>query len=216
MQLNLVLVDEEDRRYFKQQEIILWRKADKTRKPFQASLQQQYKQMQNPNVQFSNSDQSITGSARNLGATGDLENNSRLEDGNGPLEAPNEEGTKRYARSPLEQSSSSEQPTPDKEFQSVINSQENRTMSPLTSDNPIEEQLPSPPASTPRINDEAPTAKAAAAGPAEEAEAEVVEEPLLTPPSLTAATLPVLEEVSGKKKEKESSSKTPIALTEDN
>ena len=26
--LNLVLVDEEDRRYFKQQEIILWRKAD--------------------------------------------------------------------------------------------------------------------------------------------------------------------------------------------
>lgn len=29
--LNLVLVDEEDRRYFKQQEIVLWRKADKTR-----------------------------------------------------------------------------------------------------------------------------------------------------------------------------------------
>jgi vacuolar protein sorting-associated protein 26 len=29
--LNLVLVDEEDRRYFKQQEIALWRKADKTR-----------------------------------------------------------------------------------------------------------------------------------------------------------------------------------------
>jgi vacuolar protein sorting-associated protein 26 len=26
--VNLVLVDEEDRRYFKQQEIILWRKAD--------------------------------------------------------------------------------------------------------------------------------------------------------------------------------------------
>ncbi|XP_037061159.1 LOW QUALITY PROTEIN: vacuolar protein sorting-associated protein 26A-like [Peromyscus leucopus] len=32
--LNLVLVDEEDRRYFKQQEIILWRKApEKLRKP---------------------------------------------------------------------------------------------------------------------------------------------------------------------------------------
>jgi len=29
--LNLVLVDEEDRRYFKQQEIVLWRKADKAR-----------------------------------------------------------------------------------------------------------------------------------------------------------------------------------------
>jgi len=48
--LNLVLVDEEDRRYFKQQEIILWRKGDRTRKPFQVTLQQQYKQMQNPNV----------------------------------------------------------------------------------------------------------------------------------------------------------------------
>lgn len=30
--LNLVLVDEEDRRYFKQQEIILWRKGEKLRK----------------------------------------------------------------------------------------------------------------------------------------------------------------------------------------
>lgn len=33
--LNLVLVDEEDRRYFKQQEITLWRKGDKMRKPIQ-------------------------------------------------------------------------------------------------------------------------------------------------------------------------------------
>lgn len=33
--LNLVLVDEEERRYFKQQEITLWRKGDKTRKPIQ-------------------------------------------------------------------------------------------------------------------------------------------------------------------------------------
>jgi len=31
--LNLVLVDEDDRRYFKQREITLWRKADKKRKP---------------------------------------------------------------------------------------------------------------------------------------------------------------------------------------
>lgn len=30
--LNLVLVDEEERRYFKQQEIILWRKGERTRK----------------------------------------------------------------------------------------------------------------------------------------------------------------------------------------
>lgn len=131
-----MLVDEEDRRYFKQQEIILWRKADKTRKPFQASLQQQYKQMQNPNVQFSNSDQSITGSSRNLGAGVEGDNNRLAEDGNnGQLETGN--GSSSKFRSPLEQSSSSEQPTPDKEFQSVINSQDPRTLSPLTTDNPI-------------------------------------------------------------------------------
>jgi len=39
--LNLVLVDEDDRRYFKQQEITLWRKryggADKTRNISRAS-----------------------------------------------------------------------------------------------------------------------------------------------------------------------------------
>lgn len=33
--LNLVLVDEEERRYFKQQEITLWRKGEKTRKTIQ-------------------------------------------------------------------------------------------------------------------------------------------------------------------------------------
>ncbi|XP_022646470.1 vacuolar protein sorting-associated protein 26B-like isoform X3 [Varroa jacobsoni] len=37
--LNLVLVDEEERRYFKQQEIILWRKGEKTRKPVMAVRQ---------------------------------------------------------------------------------------------------------------------------------------------------------------------------------
>lgn len=141
MKLNLVLVDEEDRRYFKQQEIILWRKADKTRKPFQASLQQQYKQMQNPNVQFSNSDQSIAGSARNLGAQAESESNSRLADDSGQLDGGNGSSSNKF-RSPLEQSSSSEQPTPDKEFQSVINSQENRTMSPLSADNPITGSIP--------------------------------------------------------------------------
>lgn len=35
--LNLVLVDEEDRRYFKQQEITVFRKADKVRKPVQST-----------------------------------------------------------------------------------------------------------------------------------------------------------------------------------
>lgn len=40
--LNLVLVDEEDRRYFKQQEITLWRKGERSRKlPLSGSLYQQ-------------------------------------------------------------------------------------------------------------------------------------------------------------------------------
>lgn len=38
--LNLVLVDEEERRYFKQQEIILWRKGEKTRKQIQSQAPQ--------------------------------------------------------------------------------------------------------------------------------------------------------------------------------
>lgn len=38
--LNLVLMDTEDRRYFKQQEIILWRKSDKMRKPLSTSQSQ--------------------------------------------------------------------------------------------------------------------------------------------------------------------------------
>merc|ERR1712154_596940 len=35
--LNLVLVDEEERRYFKQQEITIFRRADKVRKNYQAA-----------------------------------------------------------------------------------------------------------------------------------------------------------------------------------
>jgi len=114
--LNLVLVDEEDRRYFKQQEIILWRKGEKTRKPFQASLQQQYKQMQNPNIQFASSDQSLKS-----------ETNAKADSNH-----------KSSARSPLEDSSgtSSEQPTPDKEFRTVINSQGGTVTSPLAEDQP--------------------------------------------------------------------------------
>lgn len=57
--LNLVLMDTEDRRYFKQQEIILWRKADnfagialKARQ----QQQQQNQQQSSPNQSLSNSD----------------------------------------------------------------------------------------------------------------------------------------------------------------
>ena len=46
--LNLVIVDEEDRRYFKQQEIVLWRKGEKLRKPL---CQQQVGHIQAPQYQ---------------------------------------------------------------------------------------------------------------------------------------------------------------------
>lgn len=36
--LNLVLVDEEERRYFKQHEIVLWRKGDRIRRPVQSQI----------------------------------------------------------------------------------------------------------------------------------------------------------------------------------
>lgn len=54
--LNLVLVDEEDRRYFKQQEIVLWRKADKYKSKqersdhmqvYESTLDQQQNQQNN-------------------------------------------------------------------------------------------------------------------------------------------------------------------------
>ncbi|UJR25513.1 hypothetical protein I4U23_006859 [Adineta vaga] len=44
--LNLVLVDEEERRYFKQQEIVLWRKQDKIK---QKNSARQYAQFEPPN-----------------------------------------------------------------------------------------------------------------------------------------------------------------------
>uniref|UniRef100_A0A1I8BZP7 Vacuolar protein sorting-associated protein 26 n=1 Tax=Meloidogyne hapla TaxID=6305 RepID=A0A1I8BZP7_MELHA len=48
--LNLVLIDEEDRRYFKQQEIILWRRLEK---PFRQPIQQHFQQSQGPIVRSS-------------------------------------------------------------------------------------------------------------------------------------------------------------------
>ena len=104
--LNLVLVDEEDRRYFKQQEIILWRKGDRTRKPFQVTLQQQYKQMQNPNVALS-SNNSLKESQSNEGISNSAADGGE-KDG---VSSENGKGN-----------TNEEQPTPDKEFQATINS----------------------------------------------------------------------------------------------
>ncbi|CAF2414309.1 unnamed protein product [Rotaria sp. Silwood2] len=47
--LNLVLVDEEERRYFKQQEIVLWRKQDKDKDKTKQSSKQ-YAHFQRPNT----------------------------------------------------------------------------------------------------------------------------------------------------------------------
>uniref|UniRef100_U5EWK8 Vacuolar protein sorting-associated protein 26 n=1 Tax=Corethrella appendiculata TaxID=1370023 RepID=U5EWK8_9DIPT len=48
--LNLVLMDTEDRRYFKQQEITLWRKSDKARKPVSSSSALMSQQQHNPHI----------------------------------------------------------------------------------------------------------------------------------------------------------------------
>jgi len=101
-----------------QQEIILWRKGDKTRKPFQASLQQQYRQMQNPNAQLSNSDQSISGGKAGSASQPTTSGESIDENADGEPVTRTHHNTK----SPLEDDINSEQPTPDKEFQSVLNS----------------------------------------------------------------------------------------------
>jgi hypothetical protein len=61
--LNLVLVDEEERRYFKQQEIVLWRKADKYKsKQERADQMQVYESAQE---QLAKGQQSADGSAQN-------------------------------------------------------------------------------------------------------------------------------------------------------
>ncbi|CAF1184413.1 unnamed protein product [Adineta ricciae] len=55
--LNLVLVDEEERRYFKQQEIVLWRKQDKVK---QKNSARQYAQFEPP-TSAQKSDDGLTG-----------------------------------------------------------------------------------------------------------------------------------------------------------
>jgi vacuolar protein sorting-associated protein 26 len=54
--LNLVLVDEEERRYFKQQEIILWRKADQYKSKLERS---NHMQLYEPTRKFSKNDDAV-------------------------------------------------------------------------------------------------------------------------------------------------------------
>lgn len=53
--LNLVLVDEEERRYFKQQEIILWRKGERIRRPIQTHTMVEIKPEDEWNERIGNS-----------------------------------------------------------------------------------------------------------------------------------------------------------------
>jgi vacuolar protein sorting-associated protein 26 len=78
--LNLVLVDEEERRYFKQQEIILWRKADKYKS----------KQERSDQMQVYESQQDQINNAKNLTTTSTTSNkiiniNKNKHDENGDL-----------------------------------------------------------------------------------------------------------------------------------
>jgi len=97
----------------------LWRKGDKTRKPFQTSLQQQYKQMQNPNVTLSNSNSSLKPSDSQDESGGD-------QDGK--------------AESVLD----NEQASPDKQFQAAINSTESGPTEFSTPTSPTEEEKENP------------------------------------------------------------------------
>ncbi len=66
--LNLVLVDEEERRYFKQQEIILWRKADKYKSKQERSDQMQiYESAQEQLQNSAKKSENYSGSNKNNG-----------------------------------------------------------------------------------------------------------------------------------------------------
>lgn len=89
--LNLVLVDEEDRRYFKQQEIILWRKADKYKSKqersdqmqvYESTLDQQQQQLQQQQQQSNNNKKPSKSRIRH-DENGDLLNESDEDSNNG-------------------------------------------------------------------------------------------------------------------------------------
>lgn len=96
----------------------MWRKGDKTRKPFQASLQQQYKQMQNPNVTLSNSNSSLKPS----------ESQDDCGDPDGKAESVLD----------------NEQASPDKQFQAAINSTQSGPTEFSQPTSPTEEEKENP------------------------------------------------------------------------
>ncbi|CAF1347043.1 unnamed protein product [Adineta steineri] len=79
--LNLVLVDEEERRYFKQQEIVLWRKQEKDKDKAKQSAKQ-YAHYERPEAATNKSEDNGTGanSGENSSVNGPLssENNSDI------------------------------------------------------------------------------------------------------------------------------------------
>jgi vacuolar protein sorting-associated protein 26 len=103
--LNLVLVDEEERRYFKQQEIILWRKADKYKtKQERADQMQVYESAQERNQ--ATMEKQLSSRVNNKSANrvrhdenGDLLNNGNYE------EIENDNNDDKNWRSPLKDES---------------------------------------------------------------------------------------------------------------
>ena len=85
--LNLVLVDEEERRYFKQQEIILWRKADKYKSKQERSDQMQVYESAQEQLRNRLENQHISDIGKNIkkathDENGDLLNNGDASDAN--------------------------------------------------------------------------------------------------------------------------------------
>lgn len=83
--LNLVLMDTEDRRYFKQQEITLWRKADKIRKNLQSPVMagtqnfQSEQQLQNSEIEVQKESFTKEKSEEKLGSEGEGSENKQIE-----------------------------------------------------------------------------------------------------------------------------------------
>jgi hypothetical protein len=105
--LNLVLVDEEERRYFKQQEIVLWRKADKYKsKQERADQMQVYEStqdqlMKNQHGQQQDGANSKAGSRKNVvrhDENGDLLNNGDDEDDNSYRSPANKSNSRNQIR----------------------------------------------------------------------------------------------------------------------
>ncbi len=111
--LNLVLVDEEERRYFKQQEIVLWRKADKYKsKQERADQMQVYESTQDQLMKSQQQQQIDAAGGHHGGLNGKAANNRKSvvrHDENGDLlNNGDDEDENSYRSAPVKSSSSNQ------------------------------------------------------------------------------------------------------------